>query len=98
MHSRLFAEMHDTLDKFLLFFCYQFRSVFQSCLRTLQLVLIRRIYKGLSQNPDAVPFSRERLPGLTAKAHSHHLTPAWMSEEVSKRLGSVGYNPNIPRL
>ena len=22
----------------------------------------------------------------------------WMSQEVSKRLGSVGYNPNIPHL
>ncbi len=24
--------------------------------------------------------------------------PTWMSQEVSKRLGSVGYNPNISHL
>ena len=26
------------------------------------------------------------------------LGSTWMSQEVSKRLGSVGYNPNIPHL
>ena len=26
------------------------------------------------------------------------LSITWMSQEVSKRLGSVGYNPNIPHL
>ena len=28
----------------------------------------------------------------------NHLTATWMSQEVGKWLGSMGYNPNIPHL
>ena len=39
-----------------------------------------------------------RFKLLKCPSRNFELLPTWMSQEVSKWLGTVGYNPNIPHL
>ena len=87
IHSRLFAQMYDTLDAFLyvsfVFFAIHFVRLSRVVYEPLNFfdsgnMTDLSFLKSLSlstKTPDAVPFSRERFLGLTTKPHSHHLTP-----------------------
>ncbi len=46
----------------------------------------------------ATPQNHNIVASWGEKKKSYLKSDTWMSQEVSKWLGSVGYNPNIPHL
>ena len=58
------------------------------------------VTQNLRKNANSLPSSPCRFdpPPWCFFLNLHTLDPTWMSQEVSKWLGSVGYNPNIPHI
>ena len=52
----------------------------------------------ITGNSGGFRIRRPMALGVRSDRFSSGATLTWMSQEDSKRLGSVGYNPNIPHL